>query len=118
MDKVLHALFACHRLPERSFFHRGKQFPICARCTGILAGYLLGLIYAIVVGAIPLLIAGLLLLPLIVDGGLQYIGKWHSTNTRRFITGILAGVAVDFLIWGIVTAGFSHGKLIVQHLIE
>ncbi|MGG7175281.1 DUF2085 domain-containing protein [Clostridium neonatale] len=24
----------CHQLPDRSFFIRSYQFPICARCTG------------------------------------------------------------------------------------
>lgn len=27
-------IFGCHRRPERSFFYKGRQFPICARCTG------------------------------------------------------------------------------------
>lgn len=30
----------CHRLPQRSFFWKGRQFPVCARCTGIHIGYL------------------------------------------------------------------------------
>ena len=28
----------CHQMPERSFFIRGKQFPVCARCTGVMIG--------------------------------------------------------------------------------
>ncbi|MBQ3473297.1 MAG: DUF2085 domain-containing protein, partial [Methanobrevibacter sp.] len=24
----------CHRMHERSFFIKGHQFPVCARCTG------------------------------------------------------------------------------------
>jgi hypothetical protein len=28
----------CHQLQERSFFIRGRQMPLCARCTGILLG--------------------------------------------------------------------------------
>ena len=26
----------CHQMPERSFFIKGYQFPVCARCTGVL----------------------------------------------------------------------------------
>ena len=40
----------CHQMEERSFSFRGYQFPVCARCTGVLLGQLL---------AIPLLIIGI-----------------------------------------------------------
>ena len=29
----------CHCRPDRSFFFRGRQFPVCARCTGMLLGF-------------------------------------------------------------------------------
>ena len=29
----------CHQMPERSFFYKGKQFPVCARCTGVIIGF-------------------------------------------------------------------------------
>ncbi|WP_334117834.1 DUF2085 domain-containing protein [uncultured Oscillibacter sp.] len=36
-------LFGCHCRPDRSFhFRDGTPFPICARCTGELAGNLVG----------------------------------------------------------------------------
>ena len=33
----------CHQMPERSFFWKEYQFPICARCTGLAVGYLIGI---------------------------------------------------------------------------
>lgn len=114
MDKVLQSLFLCHRLPERSFFFRGKQFPICARCTGILVGYFVGLIYFLLVGRISLVGSLLLLVPLVIDGVGQYLNKWISTNRRRFITGILAGVATDFIIYWLAFYGFTHGQNIAR----
>jgi hypothetical protein len=36
--------FFCHRLPERSFFIKGHQFPVCARCTGFYTGLIVYLI--------------------------------------------------------------------------
>lgn len=117
MDKVLQALFLCHRLPERSFFFRGKQFPICARCTGILVGYFIGILYFFIIGKISMLVSLLLLIPLIVDGVGQFFGKWISTNPRRLITGILAGVATDFIIYWIAVYGFTHGQQLARILL-
>jgi uncharacterized membrane protein len=33
----------CHQIPERSFYASGVQFPVCARCTGLYLGGLIGL---------------------------------------------------------------------------
>lgn len=33
----------CHQLPGHSFFDGGHQFPLCARCTGMYLGSVLGL---------------------------------------------------------------------------
>jgi uncharacterized membrane protein len=33
----------CHQIPSHSFFESGQQFPLCARCTGMYLGSLLGL---------------------------------------------------------------------------
>lgn len=118
MEKLLNVLFACHRLPNRSFFYKGRQFPICARCSGILIGYFLGLIYFLLFGSIPLIYAVIILIPLIIDGGIQYINKLESTNLRRFITGLLAGVGTDFIIYGIILLGFNHGQNIVRYILN
>lgn len=34
----------CHQIPERSFHLYGYPFAVCARCTGIYFGFLLGLL--------------------------------------------------------------------------
>ena len=81
--------FNCHQMPERSFFIKGYQFPLCARCTGMLFGYIIALIF------IPFfhfnLWILLLCIPLAIDGGIQYITSYESNNLRRFLTGILYG---------------------------
>lgn len=118
MEKFLHALFLCHQLPERSFFFHGRQFPICARCTGIFIGYLLGIGYALIFGKIPSYIALILILPLIIDGGFQHLRKWESTNIRRLITGMLAGIGTDYLLFYLVSTGYNHGKQITRFLLN
>lgn len=88
-------LTGCHQLPERSFHIKGYQFPLCARCTGIVIGELaaIPLWFIFPVGFIPACILGI---PLVIDGGLQYLYILTSTNLRRVITGFLAG-------WGLMT---------------
>ena len=39
--KWLPIIFGCHCRSDRSFYWKGTQFPICARCTGELVGILL-----------------------------------------------------------------------------
>lgn len=105
----------CHRLPERSFFYKGRQFPICARCTGILAGYILAIISLFFI-KIPILFCLTLLIPAAVDGIGQYLGKWTSNNIRRLITGILAGIAVIYIVAAIGRLGLSHGTKVAELL--
>jgi uncharacterized membrane protein len=76
-------------MPERSFFIRGYQLPLCARCTGIVIGHVLGII-ASIFRRVPFtcLFAAL---PLMIDGTVQKFTSYESTNRRRLITGILYG---------------------------
>lgn len=60
------------------------------RCTGIFIGFMTALlVYKNI--SIKCWLAFLLLIPLIVDGGGQYIGFWQSTKYSRVGTGLLAG---------------------------
>lgn len=117
MEKFLKVSFGCHQMPHRSFYYKEKQFPLCARCTGILIGYMVGIVWAAVAGYFSIILSLLLILPLLIDGGIQYVIKKESTNTRRLVTGILAGVGTVFILCGIVVLGMSHGKYIVHYLI-
>lgn len=40
----------CHRIAERSFFIGGRQMPLCARCTGMYLGMLVGLLFQLPAG--------------------------------------------------------------------
>ena len=104
---------ACHRKPERSFFFKGKQFPVCARCTGILLGYLVFPLFLFNVLSLSLLNAVLLNIPAYIDGVTQGVGWRYSTNPLRFFTGLLSGVGQI----GLVTIiGKWLGDLVVQFL--
>ncbi|MCA1063043.1 DUF2085 domain-containing protein (plasmid) [Cytobacillus spongiae] len=101
MKEILNFM-PCHRLPERSLFVRGVQFPLCFRCMGILIGMLLGapIIWMFCPGLVfnHLIYGGLLIIPLLVDGFTQ-LWKWRkSTNLLRLLTGMLCGTGLSVFI--------------------
>ena len=90
--------YICHRKPERSFFYKGRQFPVCARCTGF---YISGIASIILLNFIPvpyslttLLIGILLLIPCAIDGFTQLFEYRESNNILRLITGLIGGVGL------------------------
>ena len=96
-------LSGCHQLPERSFFIRGRQFPVCARCTGVFLGYICGLIAYIFID-INLWICFLFCGITFIDWFLQYKKIAESTNKRRLITGAMCGVGYIQAILKIIEA--------------
>jgi len=105
----------CHQKEERSYLLHGNQIPVCARDLGLLAGMVAG--FALTVAAEPrarlvdsaagllhvrtkkmLVVAvALLLAPLTVDGFLQLLTAYESTNVLRSATGLLFGLGVSLL---------------------
>ena len=95
---IARKLWGCHQKPERSFFLCGYQFPICARCTGILIGYVCSILLLLLSCFLHPLICLLFLIPLVIDGGIQLLFNVLSNNTRRFISGTLFGIGFIQLI--------------------
>ncbi len=89
----------CHQLPERSFFYKGKQFPVCARCTGVFIGQVSALLFMLLISIIPPAISLTFLFIMGLDWFIQYIGFLKSNNIRRFVTGILGGFGL-FNLYG------------------
>lgn len=88
----------CHQMYERSFNYKGYQFPVCARCTGIFVGNIIG-IFLYIINIKISVIAGLgLILIMAVDGLLQLLKIKASTNKRRFVTGIFAGIGYIWML--------------------
>lgn len=87
----------CHQLPERSLFYKGKQFPVCARCTGVTIGEFLATLAIILRIHISVFCSFILLLTMGWDWFLQYLKVLKSTNGRRVITGILGGFGLIYI---------------------
>lgn len=82
----------CHQMYERSFNYNGYQFPVCARCTGIFLGNIIGVVLYIMNFKISIIASLVLILIMAFDGFLQLFKLKASTNRRRLVTGVLAGV--------------------------
>lgn len=83
----------CHQMPERSFFIKDYQFPVCARCTGVIFGYLIAVPMFLFLGS-RVLFSLLGCFVMLADWSLQALKRKTSTNPRRFLTGILGGYGI------------------------
>ena len=99
----------CHQMYDRSFFIKGYQFPVCARCTGVIVAQILTIIAIIVGFRISSLYSILLLIPMAIDWSLQYFQVLISTNIRRLISGLLAGIGLTYIYFYIII--FIYNKL-------
>ena len=84
------AHLGCHQMPSRSFFFRGYQFPLCARCTGVVVGTVAALLTFFYWQAPPALCLSFCSV-MLIDWLLQRTGILMSTNYRRLLTGLFGG---------------------------
>jgi uncharacterized membrane protein len=103
----------CHQIHTHSFYIGGHQLPLCARCTGIYLGAIVGLALLarlrsrsarLPSGAmIPVL--GLFFISMVVDGlnstaqAIGPSGLWDTNNITRIVTGALSGLSVAFFFF-------------------
>lgn len=112
----------CHQKFNRSLVLNENQMPVCARDTGIFLGMNIGFIISFFVTPnsnlfktaiqyfpkkfhkikrkkILIISAGLLfIMPVGIDGFLQLLTNYESTNSIRLLTGFPAGVALSCVI--------------------
>lgn len=107
----------CHQQAERSFAVGGHALAVCARCTGIYAGFAAGaLLYPLVRGlrrtdAPARGWLALALVPTAVDFLLNVTGLWENTHASRALTGAVAGAgAAFFALPGLVELGRGFGR--------
>ena len=99
----------CHQQFERSFSFHGYQFPVCARCTGVILGYLIAIPFLLLTGFHKKTSIGACLI-MFTDWCLQATQVKESTNRRRFITGIAGGFGIMSIHLGILSKIFKKKK--------
>jgi len=116
---ALYAAFApvCHQQPERSFWLFGFPLAVCARCAGIYAGFLGGMILyplkrkfsAVRLPSLPLFLA--VSTPIVFDTAANVLGLWETSNVVRSATGFLWGLILPFyFLTGIAELAMRAGK--------
>ena len=104
----------CHRIDLRSFHMGDRQVPLCARCSGMYLGAMMGLIYQGLVGrrrtGIPnwkiILPVSIFALAFIIDGLNSFLsffpgapGLYEPNNTFRLLTGTGMGLAIAVVLY-------------------
>jgi uncharacterized membrane protein len=104
----------CHRIDLRSFHLGDRQIPLCARCSGMYLGAMLGLTYQLLIGrrrtGIPswkiIIPTSLFVLAFIIDGGNSFLSlfpnaprAYETNNTIRLVTGTGMGLAIAILLY-------------------
>jgi len=89
----------CHQLASRSYFLNGNQMPFCTRDVGLFLGLVVGFFTATFIRwKIPPLLVLVGLVPIAIDGGLQQVTSYESTNPLRIATGLVAGLVLALLL--------------------
>jgi uncharacterized membrane protein len=104
----------CHRIDLRSFHLGDRQIPLCARCSGMYLGAMLGLAYQWIIGrrrtGIPswkiIVPTSIFVIAFILDGGNSFLSLfpgapqiYQPNNILRLLTGTGMGLAVAILLY-------------------
>lgn len=105
----------CHQLPERSFFWGDRQFPVCARCTGLYLSGFIGLAGWFAVKAsrgwrrldvdppVALRLVVIAALPTLLSLATAAAGGWDGTNWTRAALAVPLGVTAGAIVAAVTT---------------
>ncbi len=127
--------FNCHQKSSRSYFINENQVPVCARDVGIFAGMSIGLFIMIFIQSrrdykdiildllhinknytqkqkswIIVILGLITVLPMALDGGIQLVTPYESTNPLRTITGLLFGFGFSVFICSLILSSLHDIK--------
>ena len=102
----------CNRNKNSALAIGNFVFPLCWRCTCMLLFYILGMICLNLTHLRKKIISLMIIcitfiLPLIIDGSLQYFFDIESNNLRRILTGSLFGIGVSILTTKLISILFD-----------
>jgi uncharacterized membrane protein len=102
----------CHQFDERSLHIAGYKFAVCARCSGIYFGFLFGVLLIQLLKNIKIrnVKYGLcfIMLPMLIDVGLDFLGIHNSNIVTRTITGLMFGIPSAVIIYPSFEEGINQ----------
>jgi uncharacterized membrane protein len=127
----------CHQKADRTFYINGNQMAVCARDIAIYIGLMIGLLAAMLISystslsrtfmnifpkrlrdfvdrrigrkKFAILFVAILFAPLVVDGTVQLMTGYESTNLVRVLTGLPLGFAAGYII-GVMIATLGENR--------
>ena len=107
----------CHRIAARSFFIGDRQMPLCARCTGMYLGAMIGLLYQMRLGrrgGMPstkiAIVLGVFFVAFGIDGVNSYLHffpnaptLYEPQNWLRLVTGTGLGIGMACVLLPVLT---------------
>ena len=107
----------CHQVAGRSLHCFSHPLAVCARCTGIYLGFLLGLgLYPFLRGWRQLRLPSarvffIVSTPIVVDTAANFLRLWQTSNALRLATGVIWGTILPFyFITGLADLLISREK--------
>ena len=99
--------YICHQRPERSFVVHGQQMPVCARCTGLYVGALVGAPLAAIAatalaGARARRLIAICALPTLTTWTLEFAGIASFSKAARFTAALPLGFAAAWLVLSVL----------------
>lgn len=102
----------CHRIVVRSFLIGERAMPLCARCSGLFLGAMVGLVFQAIQGRkgrmppLPVMILlGLLATAWVLDGSNSFLmlapgisSVYQTQNWTRLLTGMGMGMAISAIV--------------------
>lgn len=94
----------CHQYDSRSLHINDHKLTVCARCSGIYFGFLMGLLFFSLIFKninikYPVLFLFIISIPMILDISLNYLGIHTSNLFTRTGSGLIFGILSTLIIY-------------------
>lgn len=112
----------CHQHPERCFIIGGRILPLCARCSGIYAGFMVFFLFLWITAARKRFVdydrrvyicSGIILVLFLTEGFLSFMHAVYAGNNIRFLSGLFGGASLGIFSFRLISGYRSEKKYFI-----